>query len=106
MSGFLGDHFMHDLIVFLFAVSGGITLSAIIANIYRLAAKKPQSKAATFLHYAVMTVAGPSVLLANATRSYRKADCSDLAYVIAVAVSGYWAFGIGVGLLTAYAVVK
>ncbi len=46
------------------------------------------------------------MLLANATRSYRKEDCSDLAYVIAVAVSGYWAFAIGIGILTAYAVVK
>ena len=106
MSGILGGHFMHDLIVFLFAVSGGITLSAIMANSYRLVAKKPQGKAGLVLHYAVMVVAGPSVLLENATRSYRKDDCSDFAYLIAVAVSGYWAFAIGVLLLTLYAVVR
>src|SRR5215469_17981844 len=106
MGEILGDRFLHDLIVFLFAVSGGITLSAIIANIYRLMARKPQSKAETILHYAVMAVAGPIVLLENATRSYRKEGCSDLAYVIAVAVSGYWAFAIGMGILTAYTVVK
>lgn len=106
MSGIVSEHFVHDLIVFLFAVSGGITLSAIIANSYRLVAKRPEGRAGTVVHYAVMALAGPSVLLANATRSYRKEDCSDLAYLIAVAVSGYWAFAIGMVMLTAYAVVK
>lgn len=106
MSGILGERFVHDLIVFLFAVSGGITLSAIIANVYRLVAKRPAGTTGTVVHYAVMVLAGPSVLLTNATRSYRKDDCSDFAYLIAVAVSGYWAFAIGMVMLTAYAVVK
>lgn len=106
MTGFLGQNFTHDLIVFLFAVSGGVTFSAIIANSYRLLAKKPQTSAATIVHYAVMAFAGPSVLLENATRSYRNAGCSDMAYMIAVAVAGYWSFLLGMGILTAYAVMK
>lgn len=106
MSGILAGHFMHDLIVFLFAVSAGTTLSGIMANSYRLLAKKPQGKAGMVLHYAVMTLAGPSVLLANATNSYRKNDCTDLAYLVAVAVSGYWAFVLGMLVLTAYTVVR
>jgi hypothetical protein len=106
MSGLLGQHFPHDLIVFLFAVSGGVTFSAIIANAYRLLSKKPQAGAGTAFHYAVMAFAGPSMLLENATRSYRKAGCSDMAYVMAVAVAGCWAFVLGMGLLTAYTVVK
>lgn len=106
MSGFLGEHFSRDLIVFLFAVAGGITFSGIIANLYRLAARKPQSTAGTVLHYAVMAFAGPTVLLGNATRSFRKEGCSNLAYVIAVAVASYWAFVLGMGILEAYAVIK
>jgi hypothetical protein len=106
MSGFLGEHFMRDLAVFLFAVSGGITFSGIIASVYRLAAKKPQSRTSTVFHYAVMAFAGPSVLLGNATRSYRKEGCSNLAYVMAVAVASYWAFVLGMGILGAYAAIK
>ncbi len=106
MIGFVGEHFSRDLVVFLFAVGGGITFSGIIASVYRLAAGKPQSKAATVLHYAVMAFAGPSVLLENATRSYRKDGCSNLAYAIAVAVASYWGFVLGMGLLSAYNVVR
>ncbi|HXL71121.1 MAG TPA: hypothetical protein VN935_07750 [Rhizomicrobium sp.] len=106
MSGFLTEHFSRDLIMFLFAVSGGITFSGIIASTYRLAARKPQSKAGTVLHYAVMAFAGPSVLLGNATRSYRKESCSNLAYVMAIAVASYWAFVLGMGILTVYGVIK
>lgn len=106
MSGLLGEHFTRDLIVFLFAVGGGITFSGIIASLYRLAAKKPQSKAGTVIHYAVMAFAGPTVLLGNATRSFRKENCSNLAYAIAVAVASYWAFVLGMGILTVYGVIK
>jgi hypothetical protein len=106
MSGFLTAHFSRDLIVFLFAVSGGITFSGIIASVYRLAAKKPQGNTGRVLHYAVMAFAGPSVLLGNATRSYRKEGCSNLAYVMAIAVASYWAFVLGMGILTVYGVIK
>lgn len=107
MSGLLGTHFSHDLMVFLFAVCGGVTLSGITANIYRLlAAKKPEGKTGTAVYYAVMAFAGPSVLLENATRSYRKDTCSNMAYMFAVAIASYWAFVLGMGLLTAYNVIK
>jgi hypothetical protein len=97
---FLGDHFVRDLTVMLFALTGGLTLSGIIANIYRLVAGKPQSRGATILYYAVMVFAGASVLLENATRSYRKKDCSAPAYGFAVAIVGYWCFILGLGVLT------
>lgn len=106
MSGILDGQFARDLIEFLFAVSGGITFSAIIANTYRLLARKPKTSAATVFHYAVMAVAGPSVLLENATRSYRKAGCSDMAYMMAVVIASYWAFLLGLGILTAYGAVR
>jgi hypothetical protein len=79
----------------LFAIAGGLTLSGIVANAYRLVAKKPKNAAATWIHYAVMALAGPSVLFENATRSFRKKDCSRFAYGFAVALAAYWAFMIG-----------
>ena len=101
MMAFLGNHFVRDLTVLLFAVAGGLTLSGIVANLYRLLARKPDGKAQTAVYYAVMTVAGPSVLFENATRSYRKAACSRMAYGFAVAIAGYWSFILGVAILTA-----
>ena len=94
------SHFLRDLTVLLFALTGGLTLSGIAANIYRLLARKPESRGETVLYYAVMTFAGASVLLENATRSYRKKDCSAPAYGFAVAIVGYWCFILGVGILS------
>ena len=96
----LGPHFLRDMTVLMFALAGGLTLSAIIANIYRMAARKPKSRVETVLYYAVMAFAGASVLLENATRSYRKKDCSAPAYGFAVALVGYWCFILGIGILS------
>ena len=95
-----GPHLLRDATVFMFALAGGLTLSAIIANIYRLVARKPKNRGETVLYYAVMAFAGASVLLENATRSYRKKDCSASAYGFAVALVGYWCFILGVGILS------
>ena len=97
----LGEHFVRDLLVLLFAVTGGLTLSGIVANIYRLLARKPEGKTQTMVYYAVMALAGPSVLFENATKSYRKSACSRMAYGFAVAIAGYWAFILGVAILSA-----
>jgi hypothetical protein len=83
----------------LFAMAGGLTLSGIAANCYRIVARKPVSRAQTLVYLAVMSVAGPSVLFNNATRSFRGKACSTAAYVFAVAVAGYWSFALGLMLL-------
>jgi hypothetical protein len=83
----------------LFAVAGGLTLSGIVANLYRLVARKPQRRAETLIFYAVMALAGPSVLFDNATRSFRSKDCSRTAYGFAVAIAGYWAFALGLAVI-------
>jgi hypothetical protein len=93
-------HFLRDLLELLFAVTAGLTLSGITANIYRILARKPQSRGETALYYGVMVMAGASVLLENATRSYRKKDCSAPAYGFAVAIVGYWSFILGMAILT------
>ncbi len=90
---------MKNITFMLFAFAGGLTLSGIIANSYRLVAKKPQGRLATWTYYLVILLAGPSVLIENSTRSFRKKDCSRLAYGFAVALASYWAFMLGLVIL-------
>jgi hypothetical protein len=90
---------MRHLLLLLFAVAGGLTLSGIVANTYRLVAKKPQGRAETYAFYAVMVLAGPSVLFENSTRSFRKKECSNMAYGFAVGLAAYWSFMLGAVLV-------
>jgi hypothetical protein len=94
-------HFLRDLTVMLYAITSGLTLSGITANTYRILAREPKSRGSTIVYYVVMVFAGASVLLENATRSYRKKDCSVPAYGFAVAIVGYWCFILGLGVLSA-----
>jgi hypothetical protein len=82
----------------------GFALSGIVANLYRLLAPKPQTDATRFAYYAIMVVAGPSVLFDNAARTWRGKGCSALAFWLAAALSAYWSFIIGLfGLSVALA---
>ena len=91
---------MHNFIVFLFAIAAGITASGLTGSVYRLIASEPKTRIATLLHYAVMVFAGPVILIGNSTKSYRKKECSKIAYALAIALSGYWSFAMGVLILT------
>ena len=86
---------MRNFILLLFAVAAGLTLSGIAANLYRMVAKKPSGTLATYAHYVVMALAGPSILFENATRSFRKKECSHAAYGFALGLVIYWAFMLG-----------
>jgi hypothetical protein len=90
---------MRHFLLLLFSVAGGLTLSGIVANLYRLLGKKPQGRAATCAFYGVMLLAGPSVLLGNATRSFRKKECSRVAYGFALGLATYWSFMLGAVLV-------
>ena len=81
--------------VVLFAVAAGFTASGIVANVYRLFGRRPESLSARAGYLAVMAVAGPSVLFDNAARSWRKKGCSAMAFWLAAAIAGYWSFAIG-----------
>ena len=84
---------MHNLLVFLFAMTGGFAVSGIVANVYRLLTSKTQSNKTAY--YIVMVVAGPSVLFDNAARSWLNKNCTALAFWLAAAISAYWSFIIG-----------
>lgn len=94
------SHLLRDITVFMFALTAGLTLSGITANLYRVFARKPQGNAETILYWGVMVIAGASVFLENATRTYRKKDCSAPAYGFAIALVGYWCFIMGLFVLT------
>jgi len=81
--------------VALFAMAAGFTASGIVANVYRLLGRRPESLSARVGYIAVMAVAGPSVLFDNAARSWRKKGCSAMAFWLAAAIAGYWSFAIG-----------
>jgi hypothetical protein len=86
---------VHNLQVFLFAMTGGFAVSGIVANLYRLLAPKPETGGTKFAYYAVMVIAGPSVLFDNAARTWRSRGCSAIAFWLAAALSAYWSFIIG-----------
>jgi hypothetical protein len=86
---------MRNIVLLLFSLAGGLTLSGIVANCYRLMVREPEGRAGTYAHYGVMLLAGPSVLLANSTRSFRKKECSRTAYGFALGLAAYWSFILG-----------
>ena len=83
-------------------MAGGLTLSGIAANLYRILARKPENSREAMLYFAVMAVAGPSVLFNNATKSFRDQSCSAFAYLFAVGITIYWSFALGLMILTVY----
>jgi hypothetical protein len=91
---------LRQILEFLFAVAGGLTVSGIAANLYRILARKPVHRSETAIYFAVMAIAGPSVLFQNATRSFRSQACSRAAYLFAVMLTGYWSFAIGLVILS------
>jgi hypothetical protein len=97
---------MHNFIVFLFSIGAGITASGLLSSIYRLVAREPKTKIETVLHYAVMVIAGPVVLVSNSTKSYRQKECSTAAYALAIALSGYWCFITGVVILSVWVAIR
>jgi hypothetical protein len=92
---------MRNLLLVLFAIAVGLTLSGIVANLYRLIATKPKSGSETWVYYGVMVLAGPSVLFDNATRSFRKKECTRTAWMFALGLATYWAMVLGAILLEA-----
>jgi len=87
---------MRNFLLLLFSLAGGLTLSGIVANLYRMAVKKePKGRLASWGYYLVMLLAGPSVLVNNSTKSFRKKECSRMAYGFALGLAAYWSFMLG-----------
>ena len=97
---------MHSFLLLLFSLAGGLTVSGIVANIYRMVASKPQTPAATAAYYGIMVFAGPSVLFENSTRSFKQKECTPIAYGFALMLVGYWAFLLGLAVISLDYLVK
>ena len=90
---------MHPLMTLLFTIASGMTAAGLFSSLYGLLANEPTTKLGTFIHYAVMVIAGPVVLAGNSTSSFRKKECSTAAFALALALSTYWAFATGTFIL-------
>ena len=95
----MGPELGRDIMVVLFATTAGFTASGILANLYRLVARKPESTAGRTAYFVVLVVAGPSVLLESAAASLKSKSCSKLAFWLAASISAYWSFAIGLFVL-------
>jgi hypothetical protein len=78
-----------------FAILAGFTVSGIVSCLYRLFAEKPQNRMGKIVHWTVMVVAGPNVLIENAARSFKKKTCSGFSFWFAAVIAGYWSFALG-----------
>jgi len=91
---------MHDLMVFLFVIASGLTVSGIVANAYRLAIKPTPETNKMAAHWLIMMIAGPTVWIERATQSFRAKKFAGSAYTLAVSGCLYWAFIIGLFMLS------
>ena len=94
-----GNNLYKDILLVGFATLAGFTASGIIANLYRLLADKPETMGGRIGYIAVMVVAGPNVLFANAATSFRAKSCSSFAFWLATAISAYWSFALGLFMI-------
>jgi hypothetical protein len=90
---------MRNFLLMMFSIAAGLALSGIVANLYRLTATKPKNAVETWVYYGVMVLAGPSVLFDNATRTFRKKECTRTAFALAIGLATYWAMVLGAVLL-------
>ena len=94
-----GNNLYKDILLVGFATLAGFTASGIFANLYRLLADRPETTGGRIGYIAVMVVAGPNVLFANAATSFRAKSCSSFAFWLATAISAYWSFALGLLLI-------
>ena len=99
LSSRVGIHLYKDILLVGFATLAGFTASGIFANLYRLLADKPETTGGRIGYIAVMVVAGPNVLFANAATSFRAKSCSGFAFWLAAAISAYWSFALGLFMI-------
>ena len=85
------------LLVYLVAV--GLTASGIIANLYRLAAKKTQDTNGKILRSIIMIFAGPVLLLESAIHGLRNKKWQKHWVWLASAGAAYWSLALGMFVL-------
>jgi hypothetical protein len=89
---------LHNVILILFAFAGGLTLSGLVVNCYRVVATA-SSEENPLLYYPVIAFAGASILMENVVRS-RKSEQVGVS-VVASMCSFFWSSMLGMLLLSA-----
>lgn len=90
---------MHGFTLMLFAAAGGQALSGIVTNAYRLLARREDGQPAPWVCYSVLLFAGPCVLFENSTRSFRRKECSTMAYSFALSLAAFWSLLLGLAMV-------
>lgn len=96
----LAEARMHSFIVFLFTLGAGFTISGLIAAVYGLSGFVPKTITGRIAEAAVLIFAGPTTYVANATTSLKKKECSTVAYLLVIAICGFWSFATGLIFLS------
>lgn len=86
---------LHELFVANFLITAGMTASGITYNLYRLLVGEKSNFGGKVLYVGIMVIAGPNVLFNNAARALRKKECSQIAFWLAAAATGYWSLVLG-----------
>jgi hypothetical protein len=84
----------HETAVFLYSITTGFACSGIVANLYHLLNGK-KDRLGRSVYLATMVVAGPSELFERSAKARHEKNCSWIAFLLAVAVAGYWSFVLG-----------
>jgi hypothetical protein len=91
---------MREFLALLFSIASGLTVSGIVANLYWLAVKPSVRTEQGIAHSLVMAIAGPTVWIDRVTRSFRAQKSSGAVCFLTISACLYWAFVIGVFILS------
>lgn len=90
---------MDKLWLILFAITAGFTVSAIIANLYRLLGFGTEERSGRVLRVAVLVIAGPSVIFEMAMRGFHAKEWTPPTFWLATAMLAYWSLAVGLLVL-------
>lgn len=90
---------MTPLLLVFFSMTAGFTVSAIVANLYRLSGAKAEDNSGRTIRLVVMVVAGPSVIFENAMRGLIARQWPIMAFVLVALGVAYWSLVLGLILL-------
>ena len=90
---------MDSLWLVLFTITAGFTVSAIIANLYRLLGFRAEERSGRVWRVAVLVIAGPSVIFEMAMRGFLAKEWTPSTFWLATAMLAYWSLAVGLLVL-------
>ena len=90
---------MKSFFVLFLVIASGFTASGIVASLYRILARSPESDFAKIIRNGVYVIAGPTVFFGTATHALKTKEISPPLYLLALLALCYWSFAIGLFVL-------